>query len=267
MLMNAPGSWLNSVNSMKHFFSILVLTTLCLVRGMASPIDAAISAYEGGDYELAVREFRTAIATSPPSAALYYNLGMALKRSKQLPQAALAFQRALLLDPLSTDARIALSDVERSLNVPLRETDWRDWVAERIPLQPFMALSFVVFWFSAFLILALAGFKKKRVLSYLLAISLLVLAAATFSAFYLADPRFRAHGIALVVTPDPIPLNSTPTTRSETVAQLSPGSPVHVIKERGGWIFVRVKDGRSGWLPASAVAALIPGAGDQGAAG
>ena len=82
-------------------------------RVQAGPAEDAAAAYARGDYQAAARGYETAVATLP-SSGLYYNLAMAEMKAGNRPAAALNFRRALLLDPRMSDAKIALSEIERS---------------------------------------------------------------------------------------------------------------------------------------------------------
>ena len=53
-----------------------------------------------------------------PSAGLYYSLGIAEQKDGQRAQAAVNLRRAIMLDPRMVDARMALSEIERSQGVP-----------------------------------------------------------------------------------------------------------------------------------------------------
>ena len=114
---------------MKHYHQrqrsyciiLSVLSLWCGIAGIlkAEPVANAISAYEAGDFAKSAREFEMALASGPKSAGLYYNLGQALKKQGETGPAALNFRRAMMLDPQIIDARISLSDIERSKGIPL----------------------------------------------------------------------------------------------------------------------------------------------------
>jgi len=240
---------------MKSWISTLLIS---MASCLAVPIDDGVRLYQEGDYKGAAKEFQDAIAENGTSAGLYYNLGMAQKQDEDLPQAALNLRRALILDPHLADARVALSDVERNLGVPLSERNWKDWAAETLPLETILILGFVFFWLGAFVLLV--GLLTRRRQFGFVAFGLLLALLGTFlyCSAYLADPRYRVRDVALITATEPVSLSKTPTTRSESVAQLPPASMVTLTRQRGDWVYAQLPDGRSGWLPKAETERLIP---------
>lgn len=224
---------------------------------MASPLADAEAALSAGDYEKAARDFQTALSASPPSAALYYNLGMALKKSGDAGGAALNFRRALLLAPRMTDARMALSDLDRSQGIPLAATSWRSRIAERAPLAVLLHPGSLLFWLGAFGFLA-AAFKARKWGLWVGGLCA-ILGALLFAAGSLADPRLTWKDGAVVVNPEGAALLAAPAERSEVLAKLPAGSPLLSTKTRGEWAWASLENGTSGWLPAAAIAPLVPG--------
>ena len=119
----------------KLFFGFLFLAAVCV---RAETIQDGNAAFAKGEFAAAIRAFESALATQGPSAGLYYSLGVAQQKEGQRPQAALNFRRAVMLDPRMVDARMALSEIERSQGVPPAPSTWRELVGERMPLGTLM---------------------------------------------------------------------------------------------------------------------------------
>lgn len=242
---------------MKSWIILSIVFMSALMSVLAGPASEALSAFQAGDFEKAARAYETAIQSGETSPGMYYNLAVSLQRSGRAAEAALNYRRALLLDPQMVDARVALSDYERSKGIPLAAADWRDWVVEKVPLTPFLVAGFVIFWFGAFLGL-FGAFHEKRS-GMVTGILLLLAGLGLFGVSYATDPRFEWRNGAVVVTAEPIPVLSAPAERSETVASLPPGSLLHLVKTNGDWAYVRLVDGKTGWLTAGSLAPLVPG--------
>ncbi len=116
----------------KLFFGFLFVAALCV---RAETIQDGNAAFAKGEFAAAIRAFESALATQGPSAGLYYSLGVAQQKDGQRAQAAVNFRRAIMLDPRMVDARMALSEIERSQGVPPARSTWRELVAERMPLE------------------------------------------------------------------------------------------------------------------------------------
>lgn len=225
--------------------------------GLAAPIEAAAEAYEKGDFAQAVREYETAISSAGPSAGLYYNLGIASKKAGDVGGAALALRRSLMLNPRSVDARMALSDLERSAGIALNPPAWTDRLAEYVPLVPLLVIGFTGFWFGMFLILAAVGLQRRP---WMLAsgVAVAVAGAVVFTAAYLSDLRFAWRFAAVVVDSEGVSMGQAPAERSQAVAKLPQGSLVRMVRESGDWAYCRLPDGRTGWIPQAAVKPLVP---------
>ena len=230
---------------------------LMAVSAMAEPVADAFSSYEAGDFSKAAREFETALASGPKTAGLYFNLGQALKKGGEAGPAALNLRRALMLDPRLMDARIALSDIERSKGIPLAPAGWKDQLIERIPLWPVMVAGFVIFWIGAFLGLLVAFQRSRNRVGLLAGFALAILGAAIFVVTYLSDPRFQWRDGAVVVATDGVSLLSAPAERSPLVTKLPTASLLRVVRTSGEWVYARANDGKSGWLPMNSITDLV----------
>jgi len=253
---------------MKHYHQrqrsyciiLSVLSLWCGIAGIlkAEPVANAISAYEAGDFAKSAREFETALASGPKSAGLYYNLGQALKKQGETGPAALNFRRALMLDPQLIDARISLSDIERSKGIPLISAGWKDQFIERVPLFPLLVFGFVLFWLGAFLWLISAYQRFGNRLALVSGLVLALVGMTIFTLAYLADPRLQWRDSAVVVAADGVSLLSAPAERSPLVAKLPAAAAVRVIRTSGEWVYAKLDDGKSGWLPLNTITDLVP---------
>ncbi len=222
-----------------------------------SIIDAASSAYEAGDFAKASRDFETALVSGEKSFGLYYNLAMSQRKEGQAGNAALNLRRAILLEPRNVDARVALSDIERSKGIPMPASDWKAKFAEHLPLLPFLVCGFVLFWAGAFLGL-FGAFKNRGYGPLVSGVLLAVAGAAIFSAAYVSDPRFAWREASIVTSSEGVALLKSPAERSEAVAKLSSGSMVRIVRMNGEWAYAKLPDGKSGWLLAGGLTRLVP---------
>jgi tetratricopeptide (TPR) repeat protein len=235
------------------------------VLAVASPLQADLildgkTAFAKGEYPAAADAFRSALSTNGPSAGVYYNLAMAEQKSGQRAEAALSLRRALTLDPRMVDARIALSDIERSQGVPLAPSSWRDIVAEHAPIKTLLIVGSASAWLGAFLLLFAIFARAGRMLPLAGAAGLLVLGIGIFLLGYLADPRVSDRNVAVVRESEGVPLLSSPANQSATVTRLPAASPVRILQERGEWTFCSAPSGEKGWAPSKSLEAVVPAA-------
>ena len=242
---------------MKHFSLIFLFTAgLLTPLAQATPTEDAVAAYASGDFAAAAHNFQTALTTHPSSPDLFYNLAMSLKKEGDAGQAALNFRRALLLAPRMADARAGLSDLERAKGIPPGTADWRTRLFEHLPISTALVAGFAVFWLGAFG--ALWAMMRSSTGGIWTGTALALLGILAFSIGYLSDPRFIWRDGAVVVAAGGAALLSAPADSSEALANLPAGFPVHLEKKRGEWSYVALENGAHGWMPASALAALVP---------
>jgi len=242
---------------MKSFIRIFLVLSLPFGCLRAS-VEDAFAAYEAKDYAAAARGFETAIAAGPASAGLYFDLAMALKKSDDPAGAAINLRRAIALDPRFTDARMALSEIERSKGIPLEQANWRSWLAEYAPLGVLLAAGFSLFWAGAFVLLAQAFRARASWPGSASGVLLAAAGAGLFVAAYYSDPRFAWRDMAVVVNGAGSKLSADPSERADAVARLPAATPLEAVRANGPWTYCRMADGRGGWVPTADLAMVIP---------
>jgi hypothetical protein len=106
---------------MRHSSAITLIAIFCVVL-LTPPmhgesLDQARDRFSHGEYESAVTFFEKHLQSSAPSSAAYYELGQALQKSDKEAEAALAYRRALLLDPGFVPAAEVLREINARLGV------------------------------------------------------------------------------------------------------------------------------------------------------
>ncbi len=246
-------------NSAKCTAALLAAILLALTPYVWADATAdGVAAFDKGDFDAAARAFDTALAAGPKSAALYYDLGLARQKSGDRAQAALAFRRALTLDPRMVEARMALSDLERSQGVALPRPGWQSWIAEHLSIPALAMAGCVVAWAGSFL-LVFAIFRRGRKLGAIFAaIAIVIVGKAIFAAGYFSDPRIvdRDSGVLL----DQVSLLSAPADQSTMLSRLPACSPVTILRQSGEWTYCQSATGDKGWAPSAKIAAVVPAA-------
>jgi tetratricopeptide (TPR) repeat protein len=241
----------------KLLCGFLFLSALCV---RAETIQDGNAALAKGEFAAAIRAFESALATKGPSAGLYYSLGVAQQKDGQRAQAAVNFRRAIMLDPRMVDARMALSEIERSQGVPPVPPTWRDVVAERVPLKALVISGCVLAWLGAFLFLYVVFVKPARAWRLAGACGLIVAGIALYLTGYLADPRVFERDMAVVSEKGGVTLLAAPADQSATVLRLPGAAPLRVLGRSGEWSFGRAAGGEQGWVPSKSLEAVLPSA-------
>ena len=248
------------MNSLRNFLvCALAACVLPVVSARAGALQDAEAAYGRGDYAAAARSYETAIAGAPaPSAGLYYDLGMALMKNGQKPEAALAFRRSLLLDPRDDDARVSLSEIERSEGIPAVKDTWTDWLQQKAPLSGLLIAGTVVFWAGAFLLLGAFFRRSPRGGALAGAVVVILIGVALGAASLVSDPKLSNRKDGVLVAAKGVPLLSAPADQSAELAVLPPASCVRILRDSGEWTYCEAVTGEKGWLPSKNLQAVVP---------
>jgi tetratricopeptide (TPR) repeat protein len=253
---------MSSINlpSVIRFCSLAVLLAMAgsMTVLQADPLQEGAAAFGQRDYAAAARAYETAIASSGPSAGLYYNLAMAQMKDGKRPEAALNLHRAIMLDPRMVDARVSLSEIERSQGVPLVSAGWRGKVAEKVSLPALFVTGSVLAWLGAFLLLYTVFKKGRKFLPALASIFLLVLGGALFAAGVLSDPRIESRSAAVILADGGATLLAAPADQSATVTRLPAGASLRILQRSGEWTYCETLKGEKGWTPSQALQPVVP---------
>ena len=236
----------------------LVCLLVVAMSVQADTIQDGNASFAKGDFAAAIRAFESALATQGPSAGLYYSLGIAKQRDGQRAQAAVDLRRAIMLDPRMVDARMALSEIERSQGVPSVPASWREFVAERAPLKVLLITGCALAWLGAFSLLFVVFARAGRLLPLTGALALVAAGTGLFLVGYLADPRISERNVAVVSEKEGVSLLSAPADQSATVMRLPGAAPLRILRRSGEWTFCSAPGGERGWAPGKSLEPVVP---------
>ena len=239
---------------------ILFTLAFAVVAAMAAPTCAGIAAgekaYNEGDFDRAIDEWRTCSDNGTQNADLYYNLGNAYFRSGKLGFAIYYYKSALRLDPSNDDV---------SHNLKYAQAMTRDKVEEDEEENPLLsglfkahhALSLKaqmwtllgIFW--AIAIAALArrisrNGKTKNVLigtMFVFSCAFCIIAMSAGYKVFVAETEITG-----VVTAKDADVTSAPNDRSQTLNTLSEGTSFEVLSEQGNFVEIRLGEKVRGFV-------------------
>lgn len=248
------------MNFRRPFFRVFAILLAVQATGLLSCADLLTEAKDrlaNGEREAAAALFQRHLDSAAPSAAIYYELGQLHEGADKSADAALAYNRALLLDPAFTPAREALQAANRDLGIPTPPLDWRDKIAAVVPPDVLLAGGSVVFWAGAFLLLA-PLFRGKKT-GRLIGVVLLLLGSVAVVAGWATDPRMLHASEVMILNPGGTPLQRTPTDDpSGKITTLSPGTLITVLGTSGRWFHGQLPGGQQGWFLQEGTQPLLP---------
>lgn len=214
-----------------------------------------------GEYESAIPYFEKHLQAAAPAAAAYFEFGQALAMIGKQAEAALAFRRALILDPRYEPAESALRLANAQLGVPSPSRNWRTAVTSRIPLDTLAIAGAAAFWLGAFLLLGGAMNTKSRRVLLVAGTAFCLGGAASALLLWLVDPRVTDSRDAMILSANGSVLYKTPSEdAAQKVTSLSQGSVVKILTKHGRWFHGELPGGQRGWLLQEGTTPVIPGA-------
>ncbi len=239
--------------------SIFIVFILFSARAQDSQfaiIEKANQAYNEGDFTEAVDLYHSVIDSGYVSSALYYNLGNACFKSKDIPSAILYYEKALKLDPKDEQTwfnlNIANSQITDKIEAMPEMFYVRWWKALTGLFSPdiWARTSIVLF----LILICLATFfiiTKNLILrrvSFWAGLAMVILLVLSFYIAYQKYNQQNNDNFAIVFSPT-ITIKSSPAKNSVDLFVIHEGTKVEIMDQVEGWYEIRISNGSIGWLP------------------
>jgi BatD DUF11 like domain len=221
--------------------AVLVLLVIPGLGRLAAQSPPPETLYESGALRAAVDGFGRRAADAPAVAEHWYNLGATYYRLGATGRAEAAWLRARRFDPRGPAVRRALALTPPADVASARWT----WSPPVTPEE--LLLTGGLGWLVGWLGWILRPRVRERWLVLLVFAGVAVIGGLGLRAWY---------RVPLAIVVDPATLRLSPHGRAPAVAPVEGGSAVRLVRRNPGWVLVRAPDGREGWLPDAAVAAI-----------
>ncbi|MGC8803110.1 MAG: tetratricopeptide repeat protein [Bacteroidales bacterium] len=253
--MNRRNIWL--------FFLILCSLYSWNVRannGLMKDFARANQLYTAAQYDSAAKIYESILSKNYESADLYFNLGNAYYKMRNIPKAILNYERARLLKPndeeINFNLQLAQTMVVDKINV-LPEFFLKRWwrtfshlfssdVWAFISLTSFVLMLIGI---AIYLFVTLPGLKK---LSFYWAVLLLLVSIVSLSHSLSLKKERTTHNTAIVMS-STVTVKSSPDDNGTELFVVHEGTKVWIIDQVGEWLRIRIADGNNGWLKTSDV--------------
>ncbi len=218
------------------------------------------TAYQNGDYELAIDCYHEIISHGNEGAILYYNLGNAYFKAKQTPEALLWYERALRLDPSNEDIKhnIAYANMQITDKIEVLPelfiVRWWNALSKSMTVTGW-AMSAVVFGAFLALSIALILVSRRRWFSVTtVVLALFSLIIAIFSLIFASkeSKRYIRQPEAIVMQ-SVVNAKGTPNETGTSLFVIHEGLKVAVTDRVGTWVEIRLPNGEKGWVEAATV--------------
>lgn len=248
---------------MKQLLSIIIIlfcfTAFCFATDEnAVKLSNANELYKSGKYSDALKIYKLLFDKGLESPELYYNLGNAYFKTKDIPSAILFYEKAKKLDPSDEDIDFNLKVsnqkiIDKTESIPeLFYQRWYNkflglfsvdgWAVELIIVLIIALLSFAIYFASRTPIIKRIGFYAGLALILVLAMS-----------FVFAKHQYEEatiHDEAIVFAPT-VTIKSSPDDKGQDLFVIHEGSKVSLIDNIGEWSEIRLLNGSVGWIKTS----------------
>jgi tetratricopeptide (TPR) repeat protein len=242
----------------KHIL-LLMLVAFSLHASAITPDSLMVRAnraYDHQQYDTAINMYQQVLKQGFVSSTLYFNLGDAYFRQKDMPSAILYFEKAKKLDPNNADIQYNLNLAntmipDKIVKVPkMFLKRWWNYFYEMFDANTWAVLSLISFAFFVLLagIFILSHGRSTRKVSFFVGVLMLFVSIAAFGLASQKAYYMRHHSEAIIFTPT-ITAKSSPTPNSVDLFVIHQGTKVHLLDEVDGWEKIRLQNGSIGWLP------------------
>lgn len=229
-------------------------------------LEEAARLYNLDKFDQAAALYERVLRSGRHSAGLYFNLGNTHYKSNRLGPSIFYFEKALLLAPgdreIQDNLRYAqqqrIDDIEvlplslgRQLSMSfLGWFHYDTWAAIAVGFSFLLSALFIVYFVSI-------NSKQKRLFFVLGSIAGFLFIGSLLSA-WAAYTTYQREQPAIIFERQTT-LNEAPNDRAEVLFDLHEGTKVYVLDQLDEWARVRLENGLTGWMPASAIRKLKDG--------
>jgi tetratricopeptide (TPR) repeat protein len=229
--------------------------------GQETPIESLSkgnSLYESGNFSKAIEVYESILQNRYASAELFYNLGNAYFRNRQIGYAVLNYEKAKLLDPHNTDIEFNLNYLRETIKEPQPGffESVIGWITNAITLNLLTILC------SIFYFVFVAGFltnlfiRRKQLSIFNIAALCLFLSMA---AWLFIKIHYQINTKWAVVVSGPCEIRNGPEQTSSVAFSLPEGRKVVILSEKDDWFAVGLPvEGLKGWLEKKYVKNIWP---------
>ena len=242
---------------MRRFFFLFLFASLAFADEASVQFEQANQLYRNGDMKNAAIRYEQILSSGYENAALYFNLGNASFKTKNLSAAILNYERAHRLAPGDEDvaynlrlANLRVIDKIDPIPTIFLVDWWRGFVnffsADRWSVNAVALLWLVVLSWG--ILLLIRSFVLRRIL-FLAGTLALGISIVSFIAMT-QRLRVEATEQQAIIFAQSASVKSAPDAQSTDLFVIHEGLKVDLLDTVGDWKKIRLADGKVGWLKA-----------------
>jgi len=235
---------------------IFILLPAMAQNSQFAVIEKANQAYNDGAFTEAVDLYHSVIDSGYMSASLYYNLGNAYFKSKDIPSSILYYEKALKLDPKDEQIRFNLNIANSQITDKIEEVPEmfyiRWWKALTGLFGPNIWARIAIVLFIIMLCMAtifvITRNMTVRRFSFWAGSAMIILLVISFYIAYQKYNQQNKDNFGIIFSPT-ITVKSSPATNSVDLFVIHEGTKVEILDQVEGWYEIKIANGSLGWLP------------------
>lgn len=221
---------------------------------------AANSAYQDGEFDQAVENYKAALKLGYANSAIYYNLGNAYFKQGDLAQAILNYERAKQLAPRDSDIQFNLEIanlfiVDKITQIPPHFFK-RIWLTFKNLISTDQLSILVLLFYIVMMGMLISKLViRKRTITkvaqplFVASLVLFILFIALFALRINEDINTRAG----IINVDKVEIKNSPSNDASEAFALHEGSKVSILDKSGEFYKISIADGNVGWIPIDAL--------------
>ena len=245
---------------MKKLLFLLCIFSVTLFVAQTSNtnlFDKANLNYKEGNYQEAIKLYQEIEAKGAVSSTLFFNLANSYYKLNTVASTIYYYEKALILDPLNTDAsnnlefarRMTIDNIEELPKTFLQRLEinyiqkfsYNQWAKFAIGFSILFAVLFLLFFFEN-------TSNKKRVY-FLTSVISFVFLSITTTISYNQYNKAQNKKYGIIFAPKVVVKNA-PTINSDEVFTLHEGTKITILDAVDNWKKIILADGKIGWISA-----------------
>lgn len=240
-------------------YSILIFLAFIVVNSFGNTnqqlADSAEIFYKDAKYLQCIENYEKVISNGQESASLYYNLGNAYYKSKEIPMAILYYEKAKVLAPNDEDITFNLrlaktQTIDKIESIPVFFlNDWFNSFTKILSTNLWAYLSIFAFLASLSLLLLYLFSRSVQLkkISFWSAAFLLFLSLSSMISSYNQKKINFDKSFAVITNPS-VNIKSSPDENSTSLFILHSGTKLEVLDKIQSWYKIKIEDGNTGWI-------------------
>jgi tetratricopeptide (TPR) repeat protein len=230
---------------------LLLLLLLAALPALAGPpaFKEATDLYEKQDFQGARERYEKLLSDGIVTANVFYDLGNTEYRLKRPGYAALAYERALLLEPGHHEAAANLALLRAQAGAKRLPVSPVEPLLLPLPAPVYFSVAAFAFWGAVLSGAALLLWRTTPRILVLVCVACVLIGGYAGAALWRV---VRDQAAAVVVVPEAI-ARLDAADRAGVAEALPAGSDVRVLSEHGDWIYCELPGGGRGWLPRKSI--------------